>query len=152
MASRRVIPRRRTSTTELPKYVQEYLNNRSMRERSEYWEKRFKSQLMDVLEEAGELQENGDRTLALDEPLTYHQYKGEEAIEKSVVGIKRQVRRSTHLNEDRTISVLVLGSSSSGEGPGPLVTAFAGKLGSQLRIPLTIVPGRLTEAEIDAIS
>ena len=30
--------------------------------------------------------------------------------------------------------------------------AFSGKLGSQLRIPLTIVPGVLTEAEIDAIS
>jgi nucleotide-binding universal stress UspA family protein len=56
------------------------------------------------------------------------------------------------LTEDRSISVLVLGSASSGEGPGPLVTAFAGKLGSQLRIPLTIVPGALTEAEIDAIS
>ncbi len=37
-------------------------------------------------------------------------------------------------------------------GPGPLVTAFAGKLGSQLRVPLTIVPGALSEAEIDAIS
>jgi nucleotide-binding universal stress UspA family protein len=56
------------------------------------------------------------------------------------------------LSEDRSISVLVLGSASSSEGPGPLVTAFAGKLGSQLRIPLTIVPGALTEAEIDAIS
>jgi len=56
------------------------------------------------------------------------------------------------VSEDRSISVLVLGSASSSEGPGPLVTAFAGKLGSQLRIPLTIVPGRLTEAEIDAIS
>jgi nucleotide-binding universal stress UspA family protein len=56
------------------------------------------------------------------------------------------------LGEDRSISVLVLGSASDTEGPGPLVTAFAGKLGSQLRIPLTIVPGALTEAEIDAIS
>lgn len=54
--------------------------------------------------------------------------------------------------EDKSISVLVLGSASGGEGPGPLVTAFAGKSGSQLRIPLTIVPGLLTEAEIDAIS
>jgi nucleotide-binding universal stress UspA family protein len=56
------------------------------------------------------------------------------------------------LTEDRSISVLVLGSASGNEGPGPLVTAFAGKLGSQLRIPLTIVPGVLTETEIDAIS
>ncbi|MCA0301040.1 MAG: universal stress protein [Proteobacteria bacterium] len=56
------------------------------------------------------------------------------------------------ITEDRSISVLVLGSASGGEGPGPLVTAFAGKLGSQLRVPLTIVPGALSEAEIDAIS
>jgi nucleotide-binding universal stress UspA family protein len=56
------------------------------------------------------------------------------------------------LGEDRSICVLVLGSSSSGEGPGPLVAAFTGKAGSQLRIPMTIVPGALSEAEIDAIS
>lgn len=54
--------------------------------------------------------------------------------------------------EDRSISVLVLASASNSEGPGPLVTAFAGKLGSQLRVPLTIVPGALSEAQIDAIS
>ena len=56
------------------------------------------------------------------------------------------------LNEDRSISVLVLASSSSGEGPGPLVAAFTGKSAGQLRIPLTIVPGALSEAEIDAIA
>ncbi|MEO7337768.1 MAG: universal stress protein [Caldimonas sp.] len=54
--------------------------------------------------------------------------------------------------EDRSISVLVLGSSSTNEGPGPLVTAFIGKAGGQLRIPLTIVPGGLSEAEVDAIA
>ena len=54
--------------------------------------------------------------------------------------------------EDHSISVLVLGSSKSGEGPGPLVTALTGKLGSQLRVPLTIVPGALSEAQVDAIS
>jgi nucleotide-binding universal stress UspA family protein len=56
------------------------------------------------------------------------------------------------LAEDRSISVLVLASASTGDGPGPLVTALAGKAGRQLRIPLTIVPGALTEAEIDAIA
>ena len=54
--------------------------------------------------------------------------------------------------EERSISVLVLGSSSTNEGPGPLVTAFIGKAGNLLRIPLTIVPGGLTEAEVDAIA
>ena len=55
------------------------------------------------------------------------------------------------LAEDRSICVLVLGAASTGEGPGPLVTAFT-RTGGQLRIPLTIVPGALSEAEIDAIS
>jgi nucleotide-binding universal stress UspA family protein len=55
------------------------------------------------------------------------------------------------LNEDRSISVLVLGAASGKEGPGPLVTAFT-RAGAGLRIPLTIVPGALSEAEIDAIS
>ena len=56
------------------------------------------------------------------------------------------------ITEDRSISVLVLGSSSTNEGPGPLVSAFIGKTGGQLRIPLTIVPGGLSEAEVDAIA
>ena len=55
------------------------------------------------------------------------------------------------INDDRSICVLVLGASSSREGPGPLVTAFT-RAGGQLRIPLTIVPGALSEAEIDAIA
>ena len=56
------------------------------------------------------------------------------------------------LNEDRSICVLVLGAASGSEGPGPLVSALTGKSASQLRVPLTIVPGALSEAEIDAIS
>jgi len=56
------------------------------------------------------------------------------------------------IGEDRAICVLVLGSAKSGEGPGPLVSAFTGKSAGLLRIPLTIVPGVLSEAEIDAIS
>lgn len=56
------------------------------------------------------------------------------------------------LNEDRSICVLVLGAASGNDGPGPLVSALAGKSASQLRVPLTIVPGALSDAEIDAIS
>lgn len=56
------------------------------------------------------------------------------------------------INEDKSISVLVLGGASGTAGPGPLVTALVGKFAGQLRIPMTIVPGALNEAEIDAIS
>jgi nucleotide-binding universal stress UspA family protein len=56
------------------------------------------------------------------------------------------------LAEDPSISVLVLGGATGGEGPGPLVTALLGKFAGQLRTPLTIVPGSLTDAQIDAIT
>src|ERR1044072_2928563 len=55
------------------------------------------------------------------------------------------------VTEAHSICVLVLSASSGRRGPGPLVTAFP-RAGGQLRIPLTIVPGALSEAEIDAIS
>lgn len=54
--------------------------------------------------------------------------------------------------EDPTISILVLGAASSADGPGPLVTALAGKYAGTLRVPITIVPGSLTEAQVDAIT
>jgi nucleotide-binding universal stress UspA family protein len=56
------------------------------------------------------------------------------------------------LNEDRSISILVLGADPGPKGPGPLVTALSGKYSSRLHVPLTIVPGSLTDAEVDAIT
>jgi nucleotide-binding universal stress UspA family protein len=54
--------------------------------------------------------------------------------------------------EDPTISILVLGAATGAEGPGPLVTALAGKHAGTLRVPITIVPGSLNEAQVDAIT
>lgn len=56
------------------------------------------------------------------------------------------------LSEDRSISILVLGADPGPKGPGPLVTALSGKYSSRLHVPLTIVPGSLTDAEVDAIT
>ncbi len=56
------------------------------------------------------------------------------------------------LEEDRSISVLVLAAATGPEGPGPLLSHFATAGYSRLRIPLTVVPGALTEAEIEAMS
>lgn len=56
------------------------------------------------------------------------------------------------LEEEARISILVLASSPAGESPGPLITALAGKYSGKLRRPMTIVPGGLTEAEIDAVT
>lgn len=56
------------------------------------------------------------------------------------------------INEDRSISVLVLAAARGGKNPGPLISALAGKMWNQLRIPLTIVPGGLTDQELDLLT
>jgi nucleotide-binding universal stress UspA family protein len=56
------------------------------------------------------------------------------------------------IEENPSISLLVLGMASGREGPGPLVTYLVSQLGGQMRLPVTLVPGELTEAEIDAVT
>lgn len=53
------------------------------------------------------------------------------------------------IREDRNIAILVLGASVAPDGPGPLVTHFATSVA--LPIPLTIVPGSMSDDEIIAI-
>ncbi len=53
------------------------------------------------------------------------------------------------LKEDADISILVLASGAGKEGPGPLVSMFASAVQS---IPVTIVPGNFTDAQIDALA
>ena len=54
------------------------------------------------------------------------------------------------IQQDRDIAILVLAASTQGEGPGPLVMHFANRANA-LPIPLTIVPGRMSDEEIIAI-
>lgn len=56
------------------------------------------------------------------------------------------------INEDKSISVLVLAAARGGKNPGPLISALAGKMWDQLRIPLTIVPGTLSNQELDLLT
>ena len=56
------------------------------------------------------------------------------------------------IEEEPTISILVLGASSGPKGPGPLVTALTGKLVGKLRVPVTIVPGHLSTEEVEHIA
>ena len=53
------------------------------------------------------------------------------------------------LKDDKDISILILAAGTGKEGPGPLVTMFASGLQA---IPVTIVPGTLNDAAIDAIA
>ena len=53
------------------------------------------------------------------------------------------------IKRDKDISILVLAAGTAKEGPGPLVALFAGSVQT---IPVTIVPGRLSEAEVDELA
>ena len=55
------------------------------------------------------------------------------------------------IEEDREIGVLVLGSGSEGDGPGPLVTHVVTKMAGRMPIPVTVVPGQLSMDEIDKV-
>jgi nucleotide-binding universal stress UspA family protein len=56
------------------------------------------------------------------------------------------------IKEEPTISLLVLATATGREGPGPLVTYLVSQLGGQLDIPVTLVPGVLSEEQIDAVT
>ena len=56
------------------------------------------------------------------------------------------------IDEEKNISVLVLGASTGPSGPGPLLSYIVGKMAGRLRIPITIVPGSLTDEQIDTIT
>jgi len=56
------------------------------------------------------------------------------------------------IEEEPSISLLVLGMAIGREGPGPLVTYLVSQMGGQMRVPVTLVPGQLTEQEIEAVT
>ena len=55
------------------------------------------------------------------------------------------------IEEDDDIALLILGAGSGKEGPGPLV-ANIGKTGGTFPIPVAIVPGQLTDEELEAVT
>lgn len=55
------------------------------------------------------------------------------------------------IDQDVDISMLVLAANPGAEGPGPLIALMAQVAGS-FPIPVVIVPGDLTDTEIDALS
>lgn len=56
------------------------------------------------------------------------------------------------IDEEPSISVLVLAAGIGPEGPGPLITYLSGSAVNRLRVPLTIVPGTLTDEQLDAVT
>lgn len=53
-----------------------------------------------------------------------------------------------HVGTDASISILVVGAAPPDARRGSLISWLAGQLAGQLRIPLVIVPGALSDAEL----
>jgi nucleotide-binding universal stress UspA family protein len=56
------------------------------------------------------------------------------------------------IEEDEDVALLVLAAGTGSGGPGPLVTSLAAKNTGGFAIPVAIVPGQLTDEEIDALA
>ncbi|MCF6344318.1 MAG: universal stress protein [Devosiaceae bacterium] len=76
---------------------------------------------------------------------------GNIAVETVVREGKKANEVEKLINEDQAIAILVLASGTSSEGPGPLVSAFASRSTNALPIPVTIIPGGLSDEKIIAL-
>lgn len=56
------------------------------------------------------------------------------------------------IEEEPTISILVLGAGADKKGPGPLVSSIAGRLSGKFPIPITVVPGTLSDEQLDGLA
>jgi nucleotide-binding universal stress UspA family protein len=56
------------------------------------------------------------------------------------------------IEEDEDVALLVLAAGTGSSGPGPLVASLAAKNSGGFAIPVAIVPGHLTDDEIDALA
>jgi nucleotide-binding universal stress UspA family protein len=55
------------------------------------------------------------------------------------------------IETDEDIAILVLAAATGKEGPGPLVSSL-GSTAGEFPIPVAIVPGHLTDQELDALT
>lgn len=55
------------------------------------------------------------------------------------------------IDKEKAIRVLVLGVSIEHGNPGPLINYVINKGSNECRVPITIVPGNLTDEQIDAL-
>lgn len=56
------------------------------------------------------------------------------------------------VEEEPDISILVLAASVDPQGPGPLVSSLTGKSIGRMRVPIVIVPGNLSDEELELLA
>ena len=56
------------------------------------------------------------------------------------------------INEEEEISILILGSNTQGDTSGPLINYLTTKGAAECPVPITIVPGNLSDEDIDHLT
>ena len=56
------------------------------------------------------------------------------------------------IEEDPDVRILVLAASPDTGGPGPLVKSLVGEMSGTFAIPITVVPGNLSDRQLDAVT
>lgn len=73
--------------------------------------------------------------------------------EESILEGEKAEQIAEIIDQDEDIAILVLGAAANSKGPGPLVSTLAsGSAAGSFPIPITIVPGNLTQADIEALA
>ena len=55
------------------------------------------------------------------------------------------------IDEEPSISLLVLGADTQSETAGPLISFMMSRGASRCRVPITVVPGNLSDEQLDAL-
>jgi nucleotide-binding universal stress UspA family protein len=55
------------------------------------------------------------------------------------------------IDEEPSISLLVLGADTQSETAGPLISFLMSRGASRCRVPITVVPGNLSDEQLDAL-
>ena len=102
----------------------------------------------------GELMRQEAREAA-EEKMTIHAEYAKGRTGEIPVLFVREVDTSDELlaliDEEPSISLLVLGADTQSETAGPLISFLMSRGASRCRVPITVVPGNLSDEQLDAL-
>lgn len=76
---------------------------------------------------------------------------GSIKVEKVIREGKKVDAVEAQIAEDPDIAILVLAAADSSEGPGPLVASIAARGANAFGVPVTVVPGTISDSDLAAL-
>jgi len=102
----------------------------------------------------GELMRQEAREAAEEKMLIHAKYAKNLTGETPILYVREGDTRDELLaliDEEPSISLLVLGADTNSETAGPLINFIMSRGASRCRVPITVVPGNLTDEQLDAL-